>query len=155
LEVFTPVKDYFLSLEEGNCPKELQDFFSSEEGHCVLSFLEHILRIIQKSNLKLQRQYLAAVNLHQIISELKFSLQQRINSSFFGASCKLKLSRLSTSTADKLKVSFIRFIERVIEYIDEYYLLKKKDKNGNIIKSERISPSIIQGVPKVPLKSFH
>ncbi|CAF3372842.1 unnamed protein product [Rotaria sp. Silwood2] len=143
LEVFTPVKDYFLALETENCPKELQDFFSNEEGHCVLNFLENILRIIQKSNLKLQRHYLAAVSLHQIISELKFNLQQRINSSFFGASCKLKLSRLPTSTADKLKASFIRFIERVIEYIDEFYLLKKKDKNGNIIKSERIPPSIL------------
>jgi hypothetical protein len=123
--------------------KRTSRFFSNEEGHCVLSFLEHSLRIIQKSNLKLQRHYLAALSLHQIISELKFNLQQRINSSFFGSSCRLKLFRLSTSTADKLKASFIRFIERVIEYIDEYYLLKKKDKNGNIIKSGRIPPSIL------------
>ena len=49
-----------------------------------------------------------------------------MDSSFFGASCRLKLSRLEPSTADKLKRSFARFIERVIDYIDEYYLLKKK-----------------------------
>jgi hypothetical protein len=143
LEVFTPVKDYFLSLEKNNCPKELQQFFSNDEGRCVLSFLEHILRIIQRTNVKLQRHYLAAVNLHDIISGLKFNLRQRINSSFFGTSCKLVLSRLPTSAADELKTSFIRFIERVVEYIDEYYLLKKKDKKGNLIKIERIPPSIL------------
>jgi hypothetical protein len=80
--VFTPVKDYFLSINKEDCPEELQEFFSSEEAHCVLRFLEHILHIIQKSNLKLQRRYLAAVDLHQIITYLKFNLQQRINSVF-------------------------------------------------------------------------
>jgi hypothetical protein len=61
LEVFIPVKDYFLSRDD-DCPQELKEFFSCEEGHCVLSFLENILYIIQKSNLKLQRRYLAAVS---------------------------------------------------------------------------------------------
>ena len=142
MEVFIPIKDYFANLEE-NCPKELQEFFSNKEGHCVLNFLENILRIIQKTNLKLQSHHLAAVSLHQIITELKFALQQRINSSFFGANCNSQLSQLSTSAAGTLKASFIRFIERVIEYIDEYYLLKKKDKKGNIIISDRIPPSIL------------
>ncbi|CAF4408838.1 unnamed protein product [Rotaria sp. Silwood2] len=124
LMVFNPVKDYFLSRDD-DCPEELKVLFSSEEGHCILSFLEHILYIIQKANLKLQRRYLAAVSLHQIIIDLKFNLQQRLNSSFFGISCRLKLSRLDTESAQQLKFLFARFIERVIEYIDEYYLLKK------------------------------
>jgi len=68
-------------------------------------------------------------------------LQQRLDSSFFGTSCRLKLSRLEPNTADKLKRSFARFIERVIGYIDEYYLLKKKDKNGKIIEPKCITPS--------------
>ncbi len=142
LQVFVPVKDYFLS-RDGDCPKELEEFFSSEEGHCVLSFLENTLFIIQKSNLKLQRHSLAAVSLHQIIIELKFQLKKRLDSSFFGTSCRLKLSRLEPSRADKLKSSFSRFIERVIEYIDEYYLLKKKDKNGNIIAPKGTAPSLL------------
>jgi hypothetical protein len=62
LQVFNPTKDYFLSLDDGGCPKELQEFFSYDEGQCVLCFLEHILHIIQKSNLKLQRKYLTAVS---------------------------------------------------------------------------------------------
>ncbi len=65
LQVFVPVKDYFLSRDD-DCPQELKEFFSSEVGHCVLSFLENTLFIIQKSNLKLQRRYLAEVSLHQI-----------------------------------------------------------------------------------------
>ncbi|UJR18258.1 hypothetical protein I4U23_005161 [Adineta vaga] len=104
-------------------------------------FLEHILSIIQKSNLKLQRRYLAGVSLHQIITEFKFKLQQRSNSLFFGANCRLKLSRLDPSTVDKLTNSFVRFIERIIEYIDEYYLSKKKDNNGEIIEPKCITPS--------------
>jgi hypothetical protein len=40
-------------------------------------------------------------------------------------------------------ISFTRFIERVIEYIDEYYLLKKRDKNGNIIEPKRVPPSLL------------
>ncbi|CAF4215166.1 unnamed protein product [Rotaria magnacalcarata] len=142
LMVFNPVKDYFLSRDD-DCPEELKVFFSSEEGHCILSFLEHILYIIQKANLKLQRRYLAAVSLHQIITDLKFNLQQRLNSSFFGTSSRLKLSRLDPESAEKLKFSFARFIERVIEYIDEYYLLKKKDKNGKLIEPKCIAPSLL------------
>ncbi|CAF1463507.1 unnamed protein product [Rotaria sp. Silwood1] len=142
LQVFAPVKDYFLSLDDG-CPRELTEFFSCEEGHRVLSFLQNILSIIQNSNLKLQRRYLAGVSLHQIITELKLKLQQRLDSSFFGTNCRLKLSRLEPSTADKLKLSFARFTERVIEYIDEYYLLKKKDKNGKIIEPKYTTPSEI------------
>ncbi len=140
LQVFTPIKDYFLSID---CPVELREFFSSEEAHCVLCFLEHILHIIQKSNLKLQRRCSTAVSLHQIITELKFNLQQRLNSLFFGTSCRLKLSRLQPSVADKLKNSFARFIEKVIEYIDEYYLLKKKDKKGNIIEPKDVVPALL------------
>ncbi|CAF1359389.1 unnamed protein product [Rotaria magnacalcarata] len=142
LQVFAPVKDYFLSLDDG-CPGELKEFFSCEEGHCVLSFFENILSIIQKSNLKLQRRYLAGVSLHRVITELKLKLQQRLDSSFFGASCRLKLSRLEPNIANKLNHSFARFIQRVIEYIDEYYLLKKKDKYGNIIEPKCITPSEI------------
>ncbi|CAF1516743.1 unnamed protein product [Rotaria sordida] len=142
LQVFTPIKNYFLSLDD-DCPKELQEFFSSEEGHCVLSFLEYILHIIQKSNLKLQRQYLSAVSLHQIITDLKINLQQRLISSFYGTSCRLKLSRLEPNVADKLKISFARFIERVIEYIDEYYLLKKKDKHGKVIEPKYLPPAFM------------
>ena len=100
--------------------------------------------------------YLAAVSLHQIISELRFNLQQRINSMFFGTSCRLRLSRLFKSAADDLKASFIQFIERTIEYIDEYYLLKKKNKNGSIIKPERISPSAIYiAINSCSLPSVH
>jgi len=82
-------KIIFLSRDD-ECPEELKVFFSSEEGHCILSFLKHILYIIQKANLKLQRKYLAAVSLHQIIIDLKFNLQKRLNSLFFGTSCHLK-----------------------------------------------------------------
>jgi len=113
------LKDYFLSRDDDDCPQELKEFFSCEEGNCVLSFLENIIYIIQESNLKLQRRYLAAVSLHQIITELKFKLQQRLDSSFFGTTCQLKLSRLLPITADKLKISCTSFIERVIEYIDD------------------------------------
>ena len=143
LQVFTPVKDYFFLSLDDDCPRELKEFFSCEEGHCVLGFLENILSIIQKSNLKLQRRYLAGVSLHRVITELKLKLQQRLDSSFFGASRRLRLSRLEPNIADKLKHSFARFIQRVIEYIDEYYLLKKKDKYGNIIEPKCITPSEI------------
>ena len=71
--------------------KSSKFFFSCEEGHCILSFLEHILHIIQKANLKLQRRYLAAVGLHQIITDLKFNLQQRLNSSFFWYKLSFKI----------------------------------------------------------------
>lgn len=142
LRVFNPVKDYFLSTEN-DCPKELQEFFSSEEAHCVLCFLEHILHIIQKANLKLQRRYLSAVALHRIITDLKFNLQQRVNSGFFGTNCRLKLSRLPPDAMGRLNNSFVHFIERVIEYIDEYYLLKKKAKNGKVIEPKDVIPAVL------------
>ena len=40
-----------------------------------------------------------------------------------------------------MKHSLACFIQRVIEYIDEYCLLKKKDKYGNIIEPKCITPS--------------
>jgi hypothetical protein len=65
-----------------------------------------------------------------------------LHSSFFGTTCRLKLLRLPPSTADQLKISFTRFIERVIEYFDEYYSLKKKNKNEKIIEPKRVLPSL-------------
>ncbi|CAF1058437.1 unnamed protein product [Didymodactylos carnosus] len=113
LKVYNPIKDYFLAQDD--CPNELIQFFSLEEGPCVLSFLEHILFIIQKTSLQLQRSYTTAVDLHRLITSLKFELQQRLDSSFFGSNCRSKLASLSKEKAVELKNSFVKFIQRTIE----------------------------------------
>ncbi|CAF4439097.1 unnamed protein product, partial [Rotaria sp. Silwood2] len=120
VEVFNPVKKYFLELHE-NCPKEIKQFFERDEATCILSFLQHVLFEIHQKNLELQRYYSTAVDLYRIITSIKNKLKERINAQFFGAACRYKLARLPVDVQNMLKSSFIEFLSKIISYIDSYF----------------------------------
>ncbi|CAF4738109.1 unnamed protein product, partial [Rotaria sp. Silwood2] len=92
VEVYVPVKKYFI--EQENCPLEIKQFFERDEVPCVLSFLQYILFEIHKKNLELKRSYTTLVDLYRIITSIKSKLQERIDSDFFGATCRYRLARL-------------------------------------------------------------
>jgi hypothetical protein len=120
VEVFVPVKRYFLEQNE-NCPVEIKQFFERDEVTCILSFLQHILFEIHQKNLELQRYYITAVDLFRIITSIKNKLKEHIDSQFFGAACRYRLIRLPIDTQNMLKSSFIKFLSRIIVYIDSYF----------------------------------
>ena len=140
LLVYEPVKDYFTDESNKKIPGELKEIFESEETLCVLMFLHHILFEIQKTNLELQRECVTAVDLHRIISTLRYKLKQRMDNSFFGIHCRQLLNRLSPEVANTLKSSFVRFIAKFLEYVDRYFshnaaLFEKIGRFGNGIEN--------------------
>jgi hypothetical protein len=120
VEVFVPIKKYFLELGD-DCPLELKSFFELDELPCVLIFLQNVLFELHKKNLELQRSYTTAVDLFRIISSIKTKLKERIDAEFFGASCRYRLARLPIDTQNILKSSFIKFLNKTISYIDSYF----------------------------------
>ncbi|CAF3066045.1 unnamed protein product [Rotaria sp. Silwood2] len=119
VEVYVPVKKYFI--EQENCPLEIKQFFERDEVPCVLSFLQYILFEIHKKNLELKRSYTTLVDLYRIITSIKSKLQERIDSDFFGATCRYRLARLPSDIQKTLKISFIEFLRAIICYIDSYF----------------------------------
>ncbi|CAF1073053.1 unnamed protein product [Didymodactylos carnosus] len=63
------------------------------------------------------------------------------DSSFFGSNGRSKLASLSEEKAVELKNSFVKFIQRTIEYIDEYYSQKKRNRQGEFIIVKGSVPS--------------
>ncbi len=122
-------KKYFLE-QHNNCPLELKNFFELDESTYVLNFLQHVLFEIHKKNLELQRSYTTAIDLFRIITSIKSKLQERIDSEFFDAACRYRLARLPADTQKMLKSSFIKFLSKIITYIDSYF-----DKNVDFYRT--------------------
>jgi hypothetical protein len=120
VEVFLPIKKYFLDLHD-SCPLEIKTFFEREDVTCILSFLQHVLFELHKKNLELQRYYTTAVDIYRIITSIKVRLQERIDSQFFGAACRYRLMRLPSDKQPVLKSSFMNFLIKIINYIDGYF----------------------------------
>ena len=120
VEVFLPVKQYFFD-QHDDCPLEIKQFFEREEVTCILSFLQHVLFELNKKNLELQRYYTTAMDLYRIITSIKVRLQERMDSQFFGAACRYKLMKLPFDKQQVLKSSFMKFLIKIIDYIDGYF----------------------------------
>ncbi|CAF1285831.1 unnamed protein product [Didymodactylos carnosus] len=96
-------------------------FFQSHDGQCVLYFLQNILFDLQRSNLQLQRTNTTIVDLLRIIGSLVTSLQRRIDTNYFGFKSKQILNELPKEKKDALSKSFLTYIQRIIQYITNYF----------------------------------
>ena len=121
LLVYEPVKDYFTHPSNKGIPAELKKNFESEETLCVLTFLQHVLFEIQKSNLELQKEFVTAVDLHRIITSLHYKLKQRVDTMFFGIHCQQLLNRMPSDLAAKLQSSFVQFISTFLDPVNKYF----------------------------------
>ncbi|CAF3251972.1 unnamed protein product [Rotaria sp. Silwood2] len=125
LEKYEPIKLYFLNQQTTIKNQRLfKSFFDTNDGLCVLNFLQNVLTEVHRAELQLQRTYTTAVDLHRIISGLIKKLQQRLRDKYFGNNTRAILKQLEEidgNKAEALKQSFESFIKIVIEYIESYY----------------------------------
>lgn len=125
LENFEPVKLYFMNQPTStNTQKFIQSFFGTDEGLCVLNFLQNVLSDVQRAELQLQRSYTTIVDLHFIITNLINKLHQKLFDKYYGNNTRLlmkQLKNIDETKSEEFIQAFESFINSVIDYIKSYF----------------------------------
>nr|XP_049699481.1 uncharacterized protein LOC126055228 [Helicoverpa armigera] len=121
---FHILKDYFISLEEDECPTALWQFFNSDETEPYLTFYQNSLKVLQDAVLRLENETLLCFEGHEIMVELGKKLRQRIEDEFVGFTCSNLFKKLPADKVTKIKNECCTWYKNVLHYIETKYELK-------------------------------
>ncbi|CAM4725598.1 unnamed protein product [Leuciscus chuanchicus] len=126
---WAPIKTYFLSLGEDQCPKSLWLLFKDDqdgEGNPLdlqvyLSFLSNALKIFHDTVLVLEREDGTVCELYDMMFTLKTKLQQRQSDGFFGAQMGVLLQQFPDRQAAVLREGMCNFYQSSLTYLEQRY----------------------------------
>ncbi|XP_058636265.1 uncharacterized protein LOC131543068 [Onychostoma macrolepis] len=126
---WAPIKTYFLSLGEDQCPKSLWQLFKDDqdgEGNPLdlqvyLSFLSNALKIFHNTVLVLEREDGTVCELYDMMFTLKTKLQQRQSDGFFGAQTGVLLQQFPDRQAAVLREDMCNFYQSSLTYLEQRY----------------------------------
>ncbi|KAJ8011748.1 hypothetical protein DPEC_G00061480 [Dallia pectoralis] len=126
---WAPIKTYFLSLGEDQCPKSLWRLFKDDqdgEGNPLdlqvyLSFLSNALKIFHDTVLVLEREDGTICELYDMMFTLKTKLQQRQSDGFFGVQMCVLLQQFPDRQAAVLREDMCNFYQSSLTYLEQRY----------------------------------
>ncbi|XP_035985951.1 uncharacterized protein LOC118559371 [Fundulus heteroclitus] len=126
---WAPIKTYFLSLGEDECPKSLWRLFKDDqdgEGNPLdlqvyLSFLSNALKNFYDTVLVLEREDGTVCELYDMMFTLKTKLQQRQSDGFFGAQTDVLLQQFPDRQAAVLREDMCNFYQSSLTYLEQRY----------------------------------
>lgn len=86
-----------------------------------LYFLSHYLNVMKETILTLEKNDLSAIELHDVMKNLKDKLESRIKDNFFGAKARGYIKNFSPAEQKKFTAEAIDCYKRTLAYIQKYY----------------------------------
>ena len=119
------LSSYFLS-RPTDCSKQLYKLLSIDDDsteipgiiEIYLMFSQHIMEVFQLSIKELEKTETTAVDISNIMAELRNKLRSRYVEEFFGYQVQQQLKNLGTNEAQKIVEDFKSFLTSVITYLE-------------------------------------
>ncbi|KAL0192020.1 hypothetical protein M9458_010316, partial [Cirrhinus mrigala] len=123
---WAPIKTYFLSLGEDQCPKSLWQLFKDDqdgEGNPLdlQIYLSFLSKIFHDTVLVLEREDGTVCELYDMMFTLKTKLQQRQSDGFFGAQTGVLLQQFPDRQAAVLREDMCNFYQSSLTYLEQRY----------------------------------
>lgn len=126
LECWNPLMSYLNSNEETT--KSIKKIFHLSEDQdfsyrveLALLFLDNSLEIFQKTIKQLEGNHVTCVEIYDILTELKDSLELRMYEKFFGYFVGVKLSQLEQGERQKFENCFLSFYRCALLYLEKWF----------------------------------
>lgn len=118
LQIYTPLKQYFLDCE--SCPKALKDLFSSNLSEAWLLFVHSQAASFHHAIAILEADDICIVDAAIALKELRESLEARKSECFLPFAVKASLRSLEDGELEVFKSSCIRFYDSCINHINKW-----------------------------------
>ena len=133
-----PLKTYFLSREEEECPAYVWTFLKDQESKVApmdlptvtelyMYFVHFFMASFQETILKLEGKYATACDLFDIMDQFRKSLINKADDNFFGMNVKMAIRKnyLSQPEVDKLTREALTVYRRAIDYLQNWFKFDK------------------------------
>lgn len=121
LQLFEPLKSYFLSLEK--CPVILKTFFSNEYAEVTLYFIHNQAALFQSVIKHIEKQNITSTEVALQIEQLKEQLQSRLDCSFLPLVVTSNLNKLEESNPrmkKKFTTEAMNFTQTALDYLQNW-----------------------------------
>lgn len=121
LQMFLPLKSYFLSLEK--CPVAIRSFFENEASEVWLKFLHNMASVFHGTIKTIEQETLNVMEVAEILKNLKNKLQERITSEYLPLVLKDDLSKLEEAGQIQKRwflAHVLNFYSTSFKYIDHW-----------------------------------
>lgn len=121
LQLFEPLRSYFLSLEK--YPKILESFFNNELSEILMYFVHNQASIFHKTIKKIEGENISATEVSLILNDFVLQYKSRYEENFVPLLIKRKLSNLEESNpgvTDKFIKEIQNFYQTCFQYVEEW-----------------------------------
>jgi len=123
LRGFPALKSYFINLGD-NCPVALRKYFNdnhAKKTECFLGFLDNALKIFQNVIMFLEKDNALSCETYNILTGLRFKIEQRINDKFFGFICSNALTSFTIDEQESIKNILVTWYKNALKYLDDHF----------------------------------